>query len=242
MTLTPSITDPWMVSLQVQDRKLPLLILGGVHPTRVQDGWSSPSWKQVDGGWNVECRSTHWESARVSLREVGKAWEIGLTVKGKGNVDMVSFLEGALAERVPHPQNTMTMVGHNRLPPRHYGRATPVWHKRTFNPQPEARTGPWFDPLDPTRITVAATFWPRYLRHVFSRRASGVTRSIWAEGNGVLSLGLVTEPGAEHSTLRLSGRIALRALARIRWKTCRRWRIFHAPFAHRLERNRRVGR
>jgi hypothetical protein len=186
-----------MVSLQVQDRDLPLLVLGGVHPPRLQDGWSSPTWKQVEGGWNVECRSTQWKSARVELREVGKAWEIGLTVTGKGTIDIISFLEGALAERVPHPENTMTMVRHNRMPPRHYGRATPVWYKRIFNPQPESRSGPWLDPLDPTRITAAGTFGPDIYDTYFSP-------GIWCyvldlgEGRGVLSLGLVAEPGTEH--------------------------------------------
>jgi len=196
MTLTPSPDDPWIATLDVAGLSLPLLALGGIHPTGVYDGWSEPVWKQAASGWDLECRSTQWDRATIKFRPVSGALEVGLEVEGKGDIDVINFLEGALAGRTPHPQNTMAMVRHNRLPARYYGRATPVFHQRVFNPQPEARTGPWLEPAELSLITVAGTFGPDRFDTFFSPGIWCYVLDLGPEG--FLSLGLVAEPGTQH--------------------------------------------
>jgi hypothetical protein len=199
LSVAPHPSDPWLAMLEGPHGAIPLSMLAGIHSPGDCDGWSAPNWRRLpnEAGWDIAVNSTRWESASLDLRTSGKALELGLRVRGKGKIETISYLEGALAERIPHRLATSRLVRRNPLRPRHYGSATPAHHQRIFNPQPEARTGPWYDAAESVPITVATTFGPDRFDTFFSP-------GIWCyvldlgPGKGFLSCGLLAEMGTQH--------------------------------------------
>lgn len=161
--------DPWFIEIQRGDVKIPLCIAAGVHGTKDYDAVSEPRLASSSKNQlTFAMKSSRWKELTVTVDVSTDAVEIGAKVRGKGEVDGVSLLEGALPENMVQPNATILMVGHNRRPLRAYSVATPSVHTEIFTPQPDSYPRPKRTRHEDAIVTSACTFGPDVFNTTYS--------------------------------------------------------------------------
>lgn len=202
--------EPWMLSLERGGRSRHLSLAAGVHPV---DGWDALGTPRLESAEEAAGEavlrfafpSRAWSRMSVLVRCREDDLDFQVVVEGKGAVESVSLLEGAVADRMPHPRCALSRVQRSPRPLRAYSLPSPAAHATVFHPQPTAEHRPVRPAHEDLAITAACTFGPEEFNTFFS---PGIFCFVLgdADGREFLSAGIFAPPGQNlYHTFRYRG-------------------------------------